>query len=76
MQSLGEADGAITVPMREGVLPVKMTLPSLGKQVSVTNYLVTKENQVSLKLFMVKTWLVYLFYLVALGAGYYCYRNR
>jgi hypothetical protein len=75
MQTVGEADGAISVPMREGVLPVKMSLPSLGKQISVTNYLVTKENQVSLKLFMVKTWLIYLYYLVALLAGYVCYKN-
>ncbi|MFC2154832.1 hypothetical protein ACFLRC_05070, partial [Candidatus Altiarchaeota archaeon] len=65
MTQLGEGAGAITAPVREGVYPVKLQLPNLGKSISVTNYLVTKENPVELKVVLVASWLKYLLYLLA-----------
>ena len=74
MHSLGEGTGAITVQTRTGVLPVKLELPRLGKEITVTNYLVTKENPVSLKIWIISSWIRYVFYLVSLLAGLMGYR--
>jgi len=62
-------EGAISVPTKEGVLPVKLDLPTLGKSVTVTNHLVTPENPVEISVFVVASWLKYVFYLIALLAG-------
>jgi hypothetical protein len=75
MSVLGRGEGAISAPVREGVLPVKLELPRLGKTVTVTNHLVTKENPVELKLLIVAGWLKYLGYLLALLCGGVCYRT-
>ncbi len=71
---LGEGTGAISVPQREGVLPVRLELPNLGKSVTVTNYLVTKETPVELSMVIVSNHLKWLLYLAALVAGLMCYR--
>jgi len=75
MQIIGEDDGAISVPLKTGVLPVKLELPRLGKQITVKNHLVTVENPVELKLFIVKSWVIYIYYLIALLAGLGAYRK-
>ena len=72
MDTIGSGGGAITVPTRTGVLPVKLELPRLGKSITVQNDLVTKENQVELKLLLVSTNLKYIAYLMALGAFAVC----
>lgn len=66
--------GAISVPTRTGVLPVKLQLPSLGNQVTVTNYLVTKENPVELKIVLISRWMFIVSYIIALVAGLLCFR--
>ncbi len=75
METIGEGEGAITVPKREGVLPVNLELPRLGKSVQVKNYLVTKENQINLKLILISAKLKYLLYLIALLAGILAYKQ-
>lgn len=72
MQEIGTGAGAITVPTRTGVLPVKLELPQLAKYITVRNDLVTKENQVELKVLLVSTNLKYLAYLIALVALAVC----
>jgi len=74
MQRIGEGEGAITVPTRKGVLPVKLELPRLGKTITVTNHLVTKENQISLKVLVIAGWFKYVLYLIALFAGILTYK--
>jgi hypothetical protein len=75
MQKVGSGTGAISAPVRTGVLPVKLTLPTLGKSISVTNHLVTKENPVSLQVLIISTWFKYLFYLAAALAGLLAFRK-
>jgi hypothetical protein len=75
MSIVGSGEGAITVPTRTGVLPVKLELPRMAKSITVTNELVTKENQVELKLLLVSTNLKYLAYLLAIGALTVCVRR-
>jgi len=76
MRKIGaDEEAAITVPTREGVLPVKLEIPELGKQVTVTNDLVTKENPVSLHVLVVASWLKYLFVVAAVLAGLFCRRE-
>ncbi|HHQ45454.1 MAG TPA: hypothetical protein ENN13_04895 [Candidatus Altiarchaeales archaeon] len=72
MAVIGDGAGAVSVPTREGVLPVKLELPYMGKSVSVTNYLVTRENPVSLTLILVSSKLKYLAYLIGFGALLLC----
>ncbi|MEA1924843.1 MAG: hypothetical protein U9M95_03145 [Candidatus Altiarchaeota archaeon] len=73
---IGEDDaGAITVPTRTGVYPVKLELPRLGKTITVRNHLVTKEKPLNLKVLLVANWFKYLFYLISLIAGYMAYRE-
>jgi len=76
MVTLAEGeDGAITVPTRKGVLPVRMEIPNLGKRLSVTSHLVTKENPLSLKLLIVASWLKYVLYIAALLSGGICIKT-
>lgn len=75
LEAIGEGTGAITVPVRKGVYPVKFELPNLGKTITVTNHLVTKENQINLKVLVLAAWFKYILYAIAAWAGLICYRN-
>jgi len=72
MEVVGEGEGAISVPVRKGVLPVKLEIPRMGKSITVTNYLVTKEKPVELTLIVVASWLKYILYLAAVFAAIEC----
>ncbi|MFZ2456365.1 MAG: hypothetical protein WAX07_07805 [Candidatus Altiarchaeia archaeon] len=74
MDVIGSEEGAISVPIREGVLPVKFELPSLGKEITVTNHLVTKEKQLSLKVLVIADYFKYLLYLIAALAAVKAYK--
>ncbi|MCX6695765.1 MAG: hypothetical protein NTU61_05670 [Candidatus Altiarchaeota archaeon] len=75
MSLIGEGTGAINVPQREGVLPVRMELPNLGKTITVTNHLVTNENPVKLSILIVSNWLAWILYAVALAVGYLAHKQ-
>ena len=75
METIGEGTGAISVPTRTGVYPVKLELPNLGKTITVTTHLVTKENQPELKVLVIATWFKYILYLVSLVFGISAYRT-
>jgi len=70
----GDEAGAISVPVRTGVLPVRLDIPRLGKLITVTNHLVTKENPVSLSIIIVSDWLRYILVAFALLPGLFCLR--
>jgi len=74
VEKIGTGEGAITVPTREGVYPVKLEIPSLGKTITVTNHLVTSEQPIELKVLLVAGWFVYIIYFIGLLAGLSCYR--
>lgn len=74
MDIIGRGEGAISVPTRQGVLPVKLELPYLGKEITVTNHLVTKEKQLSLKILVIADYFKYLLYLIAALAAVKAYR--
>lgn len=69
-----EDEGSITVPVRTGVYPVKLDIPSLGKSISVTNYLVTKENPVEISVLVVSSYFKYLLYALSFVACVRAYR--
>lgn len=69
-----DEEGAISVPVREGVLPVKLELPRMGKQITVTNYLVTKGKHPDLKILVISSYFKYLLYLLAAMFGIKAYR--
>jgi hypothetical protein len=69
---MGSGEGAINVPVREGVLPVRLELPALGKSITVTSHLVHKDDPLRLSVLVVAGWLKYFLYLVSLGAGLGC----
>ena len=78
-KSIGEGEGSITVPTREGVLPVKLDIPDLGKTVSLTSHLVTKENPLNIKILIIAEWFKYLLYVfsaLAFVKAYGMYRAR
>ncbi|OYT27787.1 MAG: hypothetical protein B6U97_00550 [Candidatus Altiarchaeales archaeon ex4484_96] len=76
LQIIGEdSEGAITVPTRTGVYPVKLELPKTGKTITVRNHLVTKEKQISLTVLLIADWFKYLLYVISLIAGYLTYRE-
>ncbi len=75
MQILGSGEGAINVPTREGVLPVRLELPALGKTVRVTSHLIDSGNPLKVSVLLVAGWMKYLLYLIALAAGIQCARN-
>jgi hypothetical protein len=54
---------------------VKLELPRLGKAITVTNHLVTKENQLSLKVWVLADYFKYLLYLIAAIGGFVAYRE-
>jgi hypothetical protein len=74
-KSIGGGEGSITVPTREGVLPVKLDIPALGKTVSLTSYLVTKENPLSIKVLIIAEWFKYVLYLISACAFVSAYRT-
>ena len=63
--SIGGGVGSITVPTREGVLPVKLEIPALGKTITLTSHLVTKENPLNIKIIIIAEWFKYLLYLIS-----------
>jgi hypothetical protein len=75
VQVLGDRNaGGITVPTRKGVYPVKLEIPSLGKTISVTNHLVTKENPIELKVLVVASYLRFILYAISAWACVVGYR--
>lgn len=74
METIGTGEGAISVPTRTGVYPVKLELPNLGKMITVTTHLVTKENQPDIKVLIIASWFKYILYLISLFFGISSYR--
>jgi len=70
---IGEGAGAITVPTRTGVLPVKFELPDMGKSISMTTHLVTREKPQKVAVLLVSTRFKYLLYLLMVIAAWMCY---
>ncbi|MDD5112129.1 MAG: hypothetical protein PHG85_06260 [Candidatus Altiarchaeota archaeon] len=68
LREIGSGEGAISVPTRTGVLPVKLELPTMGKSITLHHDLVSKEEQVALTLLLVSTDLKYIGYLIGLCA--------
>jgi len=75
MNVIGAGEGAINVPVREGVLPVRLELPALGKTIRVTSHLVHKDDPLRISVLLAAGWLKYGLYLVSLAAGFYCVRQ-
>ncbi|MGA1791227.1 MAG: hypothetical protein ACMUIM_07060 [bacterium] len=71
---IGEGTGAITVPTKQGVLPVKFELPSLGKSLSVTNHLVTREKPQSITMVLFAARFKYILYILMFIAAWMCYK--
>jgi hypothetical protein len=63
------------VPVREGVLPVRIELPSLGKSVTVKSHLVHKDDPLKISLLVVRDWIKYPIYLLSLLAGIMCLKG-
>jgi hypothetical protein len=72
---LGRGEGAITVPTREGVLPVRLELPALGKTIMVKSHLVHMEEPLKVSVLVVAAWFKYVLYLISLAAGIQCIRE-
>jgi hypothetical protein len=53
---------------------VKLEIPSLGKTISVTNHLVTKENPIELKVLVVASYLRFILYAISAWACVVGYR--
>ncbi|MFH1786540.1 MAG: hypothetical protein ABH829_02770 [archaeon] len=68
------AKAAITAPTKKGVLPVRLDIPEMGKEITVTNYLVSKERPLKLTVLAVSAWFKYLLYLAGAYAGYVSYK--
>ncbi|MFH1055809.1 MAG: hypothetical protein V1744_06940 [Candidatus Altiarchaeota archaeon] len=76
MNVLGSGDGALNVPVREGVLPVRMEIPNLGKTVSVTSHLVNKDtNPLKVSVLVAAGWLKYILYVISLAAFMQCVKK-
>ena len=71
---IGEGPGAISIPTKKGVLPVKFELPNLGKSISVTNHLVTKEKSRKITVVLFSSRLKYILYIFMLIAAWMCYK--
>ena len=69
MTRLGGESGSITVPVREGVMPVKLELPALGKTMRVSTHLVHKDEPLKMAVWVVHDWLRYPLYIVAIIFG-------
>jgi hypothetical protein len=74
MEKVGSGSGAIAVPTKKGVLPVKFQLPTLGKTITVRNDLITAEKQPSLSIWVISSYFVYLIYLGSLFAIFMCWK--
>ena len=76
MDMIGDdEEAAISVPTREGVLPVKLEIPRLGKTISIQNALVTKENPLELQVLLISKYFMYFFYLIAAYFGMKSYKQ-
>ena len=74
MNLIGAGEGALNVPVREGVLPVRLELPALGKTITVTSHLVHKDDPMRITILVVAGWLKYLMYAASIAAGVACAR--
>ena len=72
MEVMGAGDGAMNVPVREGVLPVRLELPALGKTITVKSHLIHEDNPLKISVLVVAGWLRYVLYFVSLAAGLTC----
>ncbi|MBD3388027.1 MAG: hypothetical protein GF416_03170 [Candidatus Altiarchaeales archaeon] len=75
MSVLGAGEGALNVPVREGVLPVRLELPYMGKTISVTSHLVHKDEPLEISVLVVAAWLKYVLYVISLMAGMMCVKS-
>jgi hypothetical protein len=75
LTKVGDSEATMSAPMKEGVLPVRLELPDLGKRITVTDHLVTKEKPSKLKILVVAVWLKYLIFLIGLYFGYLCFQK-
>ncbi len=66
-----KAPNEIEVPVKVGAIPVKFQLPNMGKTITLTHRIVTKENQPTISLLIISTSLSYAFYLIAFLCGIY-----
>lgn len=76
LEKIGTGSGAVSVPVRTGVLPVKLVLPHLSRQITVRHDLVTIENPVRLRLVLVSSYFIWVIYLLAALAGFLAYRRH
>jgi hypothetical protein len=75
MAVLGAGEGAINVPTREGVLPVRLELPALGKTITVKSHLVNSKDPLKISILVIAGWLKYVLYLASLAAGILCLKR-
>ena len=69
VEKIGSGEGAITVLSKQGVLPVKLEIPNLGKSFTIEEHLITKENQPEIKILIVRNYFAWLFYFVSFLFG-------
>jgi hypothetical protein len=74
MEVLGSGEGAINVPVREGILPVRFELPALGKSITMKSHLINKDEPLRVGVLIASTWLKFLAYAISLVAGVLCTR--
>ncbi len=72
---IGSGEGALNVPVREGVLPVRIELPSLGKSITVTSHLVHKDDPLDISVLVIADWFRYFIYLASFIAAMACMRE-
>ena len=75
VQRYGAGDAALNVPVREGVLPVRLELPSLGKTMTVRSHLVHADDPLKISILLVNNWLKYGVYLISLFFGRICVKG-
>ncbi|MFH0862211.1 MAG: hypothetical protein V1875_04195 [Candidatus Altiarchaeota archaeon] len=75
MEVMGSGPGSINMPVKEGVLPVRLELPQLGKTITVTSYVVSQNNPLKISVLIVAGWFRYLLYAVSLFAGVLCLKD-
>ncbi|MFO7710466.1 MAG: hypothetical protein R6V53_01750 [Candidatus Woesearchaeota archaeon] len=75
MERVGGGEAEMSVPTRTGVMPVPLEVPRMGKTLTLTNYLVKEQKPLDIQILLVASWVKYIFFLLALGAGYYCWKQ-
>lgn len=63
------------LPTKLGAIPVKFQLPAMGKTITVTNKIVTKESHPDISLLVVSSIMIYPLYLLALFCGWHCWKS-